>query len=179
MRIANLCFSILEILHLFGLLLFFSFSACTQAHILRALTRKFRVAADVDLAAVAAQCPLNFTGADFYALASDALIAAYRRKCAWVDACVRRGGSGSSGGNVTDAAAAESTALTVASSGSASAPAATAATAASTIDAAGQVDSRERSTTTRAFLASLSPAELEGANLEFARAMFMAHPLVL
>jgi SpoVK/Ycf46/Vps4 family AAA+-type ATPase len=65
-----------------------------QAHILRALCRKFALAADVSLDAVAEQCPLNFSGADFYALASDALIAAYRRKTDWVDACVAEAASG-------------------------------------------------------------------------------------
>lgn len=45
-----------------------------QEHILTALTRKFRLAPSVSLASVAAQCPLHLTGADFYALCSDALL---------------------------------------------------------------------------------------------------------
>jgi peroxin-6 len=65
-----------------------------QAHILRALCRKFALADDVSLDAVAERCPLNFSGADFYALASDALIAAFRRKTDWVDACVANAASG-------------------------------------------------------------------------------------
>jgi peroxin-6 len=56
-----------------------------QVPIFRALTRKFNLDADVDLAAVAEHCALAFTGADFYALASDAMLAALQRKIGDVD----------------------------------------------------------------------------------------------
>ena len=49
-----------------------------QLQVLRALTRKFNLAPDVDLAALVEQCPLRFTGADFYALAAKALLIAIR-----------------------------------------------------------------------------------------------------
>lgn len=48
--------------------------------ILRAITRKFQLAADVDLADVAKSCLANFTGADLYALCSDAMLGALRRR---------------------------------------------------------------------------------------------------
>jgi peroxin-6 len=50
-----------------------------QVHIIRALTRKFTVAEDVDLLAIAETCPFTFTGADFYALCSDAQLKAMTR----------------------------------------------------------------------------------------------------
>lgn len=57
-----------------------------QLNILQALTRKFKLDSDVgDLSAVAEQCPLNLTGADFYALCSDAMLKAMTRKAAEVD----------------------------------------------------------------------------------------------
>jgi peroxin-6 len=56
----------------------------------QALTRKFALEPSVELPAVAELCPLNFTGADFYALCSDALIAAYKRKTDWIDQQVAR-----------------------------------------------------------------------------------------
>ena len=51
---------------------------------LTALTRKFALAADVDLGAVAAECAPTFTGADLYALAADAWTAALYRAAAVV-----------------------------------------------------------------------------------------------
>ena len=59
-----------------------------QLRILQALTRKFHLDVDVQLSAIADQCPLNFTGADFYALCSDALLLSYQRTVAHVDARV-------------------------------------------------------------------------------------------
>jgi SpoVK/Ycf46/Vps4 family AAA+-type ATPase len=53
-----------------------------QLNILRALTRKFKLSPDMDLAAVADSCPFNYTGADFYALCSDAMLKAMTR-VAW------------------------------------------------------------------------------------------------
>ncbi|KAI0057091.1 AAA-domain-containing protein [Artomyces pyxidatus] len=57
-----------------------------QLKILQALTRKFRLDPALDLLAVAQQCPFNFTGADFYALCSDALLKAMSRKAEEIDA---------------------------------------------------------------------------------------------
>ncbi|KIK59642.1 hypothetical protein GYMLUDRAFT_226408 [Collybiopsis luxurians FD-317 M1] len=51
-----------------------------QLNILEALTRKFRLHPDLDLKQVAEQCSFNYTGADFYALCSDALLNAMTRK---------------------------------------------------------------------------------------------------
>jgi peroxin-6 len=57
-----------------------------QLNILEALTRKFRLHPDLDLASVAEQCPFNYTGADFYALCSDAMLKAMTRKAEELDA---------------------------------------------------------------------------------------------
>ncbi len=51
-----------------------------QLKILKALTRKFKLKEDVRLEEVIATCPTNYTGADFYALASNALSMAIRRR---------------------------------------------------------------------------------------------------
>ncbi|KAF8078217.1 AAA-domain-containing protein [Lyophyllum atratum] len=56
-----------------------------QTDILEALTRKFRLASDLDLHEVAKQCPFNYTGADLYALCSDAMLNAMSRKAKDVD----------------------------------------------------------------------------------------------
>ncbi|KAG6861902.1 hypothetical protein C0995_010608 [Termitomyces sp. Mi166 len=56
-----------------------------QKNILEALTRKFRLAPDLNLYEVAEQCPFNYTGADFYALCSDAMLNAMSRKANAVD----------------------------------------------------------------------------------------------
>lgn len=57
-----------------------------QKKILQALTRKFRLDPDVgDLTIIADKCPFNLTGADFYALASDAMLKAMTRKANEVD----------------------------------------------------------------------------------------------
>jgi len=62
-----------------------------QLHILQALTRKFALADDVaDLRIVAEQCPFHLTGADFYALCSDAMLKAMTAKAAEIDAAVAR-----------------------------------------------------------------------------------------
>lgn len=57
----------------------------SQRNILEALTRKFKLAPDLDLNEVAEQCPFNYTGADFYALCSDAMLNAMSRKAKTVD----------------------------------------------------------------------------------------------
>ncbi|KAF7311671.1 AAA domain-containing protein [Mycena kentingensis (nom. inval.)] len=51
-----------------------------QLNILKALTRKFRLDPSLDLAIIAERCPFNYTGADFYALCSDAMLNAMSRK---------------------------------------------------------------------------------------------------
>ncbi|KIJ27843.1 hypothetical protein M422DRAFT_235875 [Sphaerobolus stellatus SS14] len=57
-----------------------------QHNILQALTRKFRKDPALDLFDIAQQCPFNYTGADFYALCSDAMLKAMARKAEEVDA---------------------------------------------------------------------------------------------
>lgn len=56
-----------------------------QLKILEALTRKFRLDPRLDLRLVAEKCPRNYTGADFYALCSDAMLSAMSRKAEGVD----------------------------------------------------------------------------------------------
>ncbi|XP_022094696.1 peroxisome assembly factor 2-like [Acanthaster planci] len=52
----------------------------SQVKIIQALTRKFALSPDVALELVAENCPLTMTGADFYALCSDAMLNAVKRK---------------------------------------------------------------------------------------------------
>ena len=56
--------------------------ALPSAPSLQALSRKFRLAADVDLAEVAQCCPPQLTGADLYALCADAWMVALKRRLA-------------------------------------------------------------------------------------------------
>lgn len=56
-----------------------------QLKVVQALTRKFTLAKDVVLEDVVANCPLNFTGADFYALASSSLAAALKDRVEALD----------------------------------------------------------------------------------------------
>lgn len=56
-----------------------------QHKILQALTRNFSLHNDVDLMAVASDCPFTCTGADFYALCSDAMLNAMTRTASEVD----------------------------------------------------------------------------------------------
>ncbi|KAL6774154.1 hypothetical protein ACKKBG_A23960 [Auxenochlorella protothecoides x Auxenochlorella symbiontica] len=51
----------------------------SKQKVLEALSRKFTMDADVDLAAVAEACPPQFTGADMYALCSDAWMTAFKQ----------------------------------------------------------------------------------------------------
>ncbi|RYP37840.1 hypothetical protein DL766_001328 [Monosporascus sp. MC13-8B] len=60
-----------------------------QLKIMEALTRKFTLHHSVSLAAVAEHLPFTYTGADFYALCSDAMLKAVTRQAASVDAKVR------------------------------------------------------------------------------------------
>lgn len=60
-----------------------------QRNILQALTRKFTLDEDVgDMTVIAEQCPFNLTGADFYALCSDAMLKAMTEKAEEIDAKV-------------------------------------------------------------------------------------------
>lgn len=56
-----------------------------QLNIMRALTRKFRLDPELDLKDIADQCPFNYTGADFYALCSDAMLKSMSRKAQEID----------------------------------------------------------------------------------------------
>ncbi|KAG6376029.1 P-loop containing nucleoside triphosphate hydrolase protein [Boletus reticuloceps] len=53
-----------------------------QLDILKALTRKFNLHPSLKLSSIVAQCPFNYTGADFYALCADALLHALAHKVA-------------------------------------------------------------------------------------------------
>ncbi|XP_062405100.1 peroxisomal ATPase PEX6 [Sardina pilchardus] len=52
----------------------------SQLQVLKAITRKFSLEPGVSLADVVARCPPQMTGADLYALCSDAMMAAVKRK---------------------------------------------------------------------------------------------------
>ncbi|CAA7270162.1 unnamed protein product [Cyclocybe aegerita] len=56
-----------------------------QLNILEALTRKFRLDPTLNLRNVAERCPFNYTGADFYALCSDAMLNAMSRKAEMIE----------------------------------------------------------------------------------------------
>jgi peroxin-6 len=56
-----------------------------QLQLLQALTRKFKLDPGLDLMRIAKCCPLNLTGADFYALCSDAMLKAMTRKTEVID----------------------------------------------------------------------------------------------
>ncbi|GKT41860.1 peroxisomal biogenesis factor 6 [Colletotrichum spaethianum] len=60
-----------------------------QLTILEALTRKFTLHPSVSLQSVAQRLPFTYTGADFYALCSDAMLKAVTRQAAAVDAKIR------------------------------------------------------------------------------------------
>eukprot|EP00887_Chlorella_sp_A99_P007151 scaffold2.g7151.t1 len=60
--------------------------APARLKVLRALTRRFALGPGVDLAAVAERCPGRFTGADLYALCSDAWTRALKRRIAALEA---------------------------------------------------------------------------------------------
>lgn len=56
-----------------------------QYNIISTLTRKFTLSSDVDLLQVSENCPFNYTGADFYALCSDAMLNAMTRTAGEID----------------------------------------------------------------------------------------------
>jgi peroxin-6 len=59
-----------------------------QLQLLQALTRKFQLEPELDLSLIAQQCAFNFTGADFYAMCSDAMLRAMKRKTEEIDVAV-------------------------------------------------------------------------------------------
>jgi SpoVK/Ycf46/Vps4 family AAA+-type ATPase len=61
-----------------------------QLRIVQALTRKFDLDDDVDLAQLVESCSFTYTGADFYALCSDAMLNALKRKIELVDAILKQ-----------------------------------------------------------------------------------------
>lgn len=61
-----------------------------QATILEALTRKFALSPNVSLDRVAERLPLTYTGADLYALCSDAMLKAITRKSTAVDEKIKQ-----------------------------------------------------------------------------------------
>jgi peroxin-6 len=56
----------------------------SKLKVLQALTRKFMLTDDIDLPIIAEKCPPTFTGADMYALSSDAWMTALKRTVAQV-----------------------------------------------------------------------------------------------
>ncbi|KKA27391.1 hypothetical protein TD95_000491 [Thielaviopsis punctulata] len=60
-----------------------------QMKILEALTRKFTIDPSVSLRQVAEKLPFTYTGADFYALCSDAMLKAVTRQASLVDSKIR------------------------------------------------------------------------------------------
>ena len=61
----------------------------SQVTILEALTRKFKMHPDLSLHQVATLLPLTYTGADLYALCSDAMLKAITRQASAVDAKIK------------------------------------------------------------------------------------------
>ncbi|KAJ1725523.1 peroxisomal assembly protein [Coemansia erecta] len=61
-----------------------------QQNIIQALTRKFHLHPDLDLRLVSEKCPFHYTGADFYALCSDALLKAMLRTVDEVDELIKQ-----------------------------------------------------------------------------------------
>lgn len=61
-----------------------------QLNILSALTRKFRLSPDTDLLKLSHEIPLSYSGADLYALCSDAMLHALKRKISQIDEWVAK-----------------------------------------------------------------------------------------
>ncbi|XP_026551698.1 peroxisome biogenesis factor 6 isoform X3 [Pseudonaja textilis] len=57
----------------------------SQLQVLSAITRKFKLDPAVNLPSVLDRCPAQLTGADLYALCSDAMMFAIRRKVEWIE----------------------------------------------------------------------------------------------
>ncbi|KAI7904380.1 P-loop containing nucleoside triphosphate hydrolase protein [Cokeromyces recurvatus] len=62
----------------------------SQLRIIEALTRKFRLHPNLDLRRVAERCPFHYTGADFYALCSDAMLKAMTRVADSIESKVKK-----------------------------------------------------------------------------------------
>ena len=70
-----------------------------QLSVLRALTRRFQLHADVDLGELSVRCPPRLTGADLYALCSDAWMTALKRVIAEREAQAQAGGGAAGQGS--------------------------------------------------------------------------------
>ncbi|KAM7062617.1 peroxisome biogenesis factor 6 [Acridotheres tristis] len=57
----------------------------SQLQVLSAVTRKFKLDPSVNLTAILEKCPAKLTGADIYALCSDATMYAVKRKVEWIE----------------------------------------------------------------------------------------------
>ncbi|XP_062979998.1 peroxisome biogenesis factor 6 isoform X2 [Elgaria multicarinata webbii] len=57
----------------------------SQLQVLSAITRKFKLDPSVSLLGVLDKCPVQLTGADLYALCSDAMMSAIKRKVEWIE----------------------------------------------------------------------------------------------
>nr|XP_020664010.1 peroxisome biogenesis factor 6 [Pogona vitticeps] len=57
----------------------------SQLQVLTAITRKFKLDPSVSLIGVLDKCPTHLTGADLYALCSDAMMSAIKRKVEWIE----------------------------------------------------------------------------------------------
>lgn len=58
----------------------------SKLNVMKALTRRFCLEKDVDLDTFAEKCPSNLTGADYYALCSDAMLNTMKRKIQQLEA---------------------------------------------------------------------------------------------
>lgn len=61
-----------------------------QMSVICALTRKFRLHPALSLHDIVAACPFHFTGADFYALCSDAILIAMSRQAEQIDRIISK-----------------------------------------------------------------------------------------
>ncbi|XP_010215353.1 PREDICTED: peroxisome assembly factor 2-like [Tinamus guttatus] len=57
----------------------------SQLQVLSAVTRKFKLDPSVSLPSILEKCPARLTGADIYALCSDAMMSAVKRKVEWIE----------------------------------------------------------------------------------------------
>ncbi|KAM4785052.1 peroxisome biogenesis factor 6 [Cyanocitta cristata] len=57
----------------------------SQLQVLSAVTRKFKLDPSVNLTTILEKCPPQLTGADIYALCSDAMMCAVKRKVEWIE----------------------------------------------------------------------------------------------
>ncbi|XP_072713263.1 peroxisome biogenesis factor 6 isoform X1 [Ciconia boyciana] len=57
----------------------------SQLQVLSAVTRKFKLDPSVNLPTILEKCPAQLTGADIYALCSDAMMCAVKRKVEWIE----------------------------------------------------------------------------------------------